>query len=143
LTHSRERRWIPSGKIPQTGAAHSRKLIFLPNLEYRSAIRTKLINDLPKGHELQILYKGDKSYRTIRPHIAFETGTGNILISVFQTEDPNNETSEPAWRDFSVKDIKDVIFSDDRFEPAKDFNPDAERYGVTISKIQFAKKDLI
>ncbi|UVC12664.1 hypothetical protein IHQ71_31360 (plasmid) [Rhizobium sp. TH2] len=99
----------------------------------------KLLADIPCGYTLHIRYKEDDQYRVIHPHLAFDD-RGKTMILARQIGGPDQDAGTSSWRQFRLRDITDVIFTDEKFDPHPDFNPGAKRYRTTILKVNVSEK---
>jgi hypothetical protein len=97
--------------------------------------RRLILRKIPQNLTIAIRYEDDEFYRTIDPHIAYESTTDDILIGAYQQSNPDADDKQSGWRDFDIKKIRDVIFTDDVFEPESTFNPASDRYTRTLCRI--------
>ncbi len=57
------------------------------------------------------------------PHLLFESATGELLLSYYQTEGHSNKGGLPAWRLAPVANITDVVVHETPFTIRPTFNP--------------------
>lgn len=90
----------------------------------------------------QVSYEYESPGRVIgvrigNPHAIFISTAGNVNIDIFKIDGVKTDPSKPlpAWRQYKVKDIKNVIILDKPFVTADGYNPTSKQYARVIAKI--------
>ena len=90
----------------------------------------------------QVSFEYDSPERAVgvrfgNPHAIFISTADNLNIDIYKLDGVRTDTTKiiPAWRQYKVKDIKNVIILDQEFSPAVGYNPTSKQYSRVIAKI--------
>jgi len=90
----------------------------------------------------QISYEYDAPDRAVgvrfgNPHAIFISTAENVNIDIYKLDGVKTDPSKPipAWRQYKVKGIKNVIILDIGFSAAEGYNPTSKQYDRVIAKI--------
>jgi hypothetical protein len=90
----------------------------------------------------QISYEYDSSEREVgvrfgNPHAIFISKADNVNIDIYKLDGARTDKTKdlPAWRQYKVKNIKNVIILDQEFTSAVGYNPTSNQYSRVLSKI--------
>jgi hypothetical protein len=90
----------------------------------------------------QISYEYDAPERAVgvrigNPHAIFISTSDNVNIDIYKisgvTSDPTKPL--PAWRQYKVQNIRNVVILDTVFTIAPGYNPTSKQYARVIAKI--------
>ncbi len=93
-------------------------------------------------HKKQISYEYDAPDRAVgvrigNPHAIFISTAENVNIDIFKLGGVKTDPAKPlpAWRQYKVKNIKNVVILDQNFSTADGYNPTSKQYARVIAKI--------
>ena len=92
--------------------------------------RTKMENIIKTAIEnkqlLSFVYKNKN--RIVEPYTFGESNSGKDTLSAFQIECENDSSGDLTWRQFALREIKDLKLMDTKFEEIReDYHPDNAR----------------
>lgn len=90
----------------------------------------------------QITYEYDSPGRAVgvrigNPHAIFISTAENVNIDIYKIDGVKTDPAKPlpAWRQYKVKDMKNVVILDKEFSTADGYNPTSKQYARVITKI--------
>jgi hypothetical protein len=71
------------------------------------------------------------------PHAIFVSSADNVNIDIYKINGVKTDTTKPlpAWRQYKVKDIKNVVILNTAFSTAAGYNPTSKQYARAMIKI--------
>jgi len=71
------------------------------------------------------------------PHAVFVSSANNVNIDIYKIHGVKTDPTKPlpAWRQYKVKDIKNVVILNTVFSTADGYNPTSKQYARVIVKI--------
>lgn len=101
-------------------------------------VEQQLIQAIQNKQMISFNYIEKDALRNIRkaaPHALFISTANNKNIDAFQYDGYSKKGGLPAWRQFTLENIRDVILLDENFEIAHGYNPFSEKYQRVICKV--------
>jgi len=87
-----------------------------------------LIDAVRMHRAVELVYRGGGGVRIVYPHAVYRTASGDLRVDGLQVGGATSSGALPGWRDFNLMKIAEVRVLEAEFEPAPDFNPEADRY---------------
>ena len=82
----------------------------------------QIISAIRERKVISILYKGHE--RVVEPHLVGRKTSGNVALSAWQIRGFSESNSQPPWRNYLIKDIREVKVLDEDFNgPRPGYNP--------------------
>ena len=71
------------------------------------------------------------------PHAIFVSSADNVNIDIYKIDGVKTDPTKPlpAWRQYKVKDIKNVVILKTVFSTAEGYNPTSKQYSRVIVKV--------
>ncbi|OGF33559.1 hypothetical protein A2223_02295 [Candidatus Falkowbacteria bacterium RIFOXYA2_FULL_35_8] len=101
-------------------------------------IEHQIIEAIKNKKMISFTYIEKEALRDIRraaPHAFFVSTAGNKNVDAFQYDGYSKKGSLPAWRQFTIDNIRDLVLLDENFEVAHGYNPYSKQYDRAICKI--------
>ncbi|MFP5042916.1 hypothetical protein [Parasediminibacterium sp. JCM 36343] len=90
----------------------------------------------------QVSYEYDSPGRAVgvrigNPHAIFISKAENVNIDIYKTDGVKTDPTKPlpAWRQYKIKDIKNVVILDKGFSTADGYNPTSKQYARVLALI--------
>jgi hypothetical protein len=71
------------------------------------------------------------------PHAVFISTAENLNIDIFKVDGVKSDPAKPipAWRQYKLKDLRNVVVLDEVFMTADGYNPTSKKYSRVIAKV--------
>jgi len=101
-------------------------------------IEQQIVEAIKNRSSVSFTYLEKEARRDIRraaPHALFISTAENKNVDAFQYDGYSKKGGLPAWRQFTVDNIRDLILLDEHFDIAPGYKPYSDKYKNYICKV--------